>query len=243
MKHLNFRLSALLLAGFLLGANITLGVSAQELTGFTKDEGRAVYTVPENNYIMVKQADWYFLWTPEAVAEREAELLSYLQSEDKSLEHSSFNGSYTSFDTPVSFPDRKNSGVYTVSQNEDGSYTLSVENRQGELDAKKVSHIGYGVYSYPVPERTDAAESVSGETQAPFTEPEGALPELLNGDFLIPVATESEELVAEQPADALSETQLAQVPRTGDDSVLLWTVSVLSAGGLTVISGLRKKYR
>ena len=199
---------------------------------FTKEEGKDSYIIPENNYAVVKQADWYFVWTPEDAAESEDSLNSSVRENDKSLEKSSYEGTYSGFDTPISFPEKQTSGVYTVSKNEDGSYTLTIQNQQGELDSGKVSHVGYGPYTGEVTTEPSLSTDPSQPTEpAPLTE-SVIIPEPFN-----PV----KETIPREPKkiqESVSKKVYAEAPKTGDVTVYLSVLSACSAAGLFVLMEL-----
>ena len=205
---------------------------------FTKEEGKDSYIIPENNYAVVKQADWYFVWTPEDAAESEDSLNSSVRENDKSLEKSSYEGTYSGFDTPISFPEKQTSGVYTVSKNEDGSYTLTIQNQQGELDSGKVSHVGYGPYTGEVTTEPSLSTDPSQPTDPSLlTEPAPLTESVIIPEPFNPV----KETIPREPKkiqESVSKKVYAEAPKTGDVTVYLSVLSACSAAGLFVLMEL-----
>ncbi|MST59358.1 hypothetical protein [Parafannyhessea umbonata] len=99
------------------------------------------YPLGANSFAVIKQADWYAIWTPEQI-DNDTRAKIEQQLQDKSLkgELTFFSG----FDTRFTTGD-KTSGEYWVTKNDDGSYTMHVNS------ADKISHLDYGTlptYSY-----------------------------------------------------------------------------------------------
>ena len=166
------RILTLLCVVLLLPGLIVHRAAASEISDFTKEEGKSSYTIPQDNYAVVKQADWYFVWTPTPDAQ-EADILTDAQSNDPSLDKSSYLGSFSGTDQAITFEEQQNSGVYQFSPNEDGSYTLDILNRDGEADAGKASHVGCGVYTGSTPRNPDPqADPGASVTPDPPVNPE-----------------------------------------------------------------------
>lgn len=126
------------------GSEELIGVTVE---GLTKDQTKAAsYAVPASSYIVVKQADWFFIWTPEDLGGQENELLRQVQERDGSLAATRFKGFYSGFDLSITFPEEAASGIYTFAPNGDG-FLLTVYGSDGVENGDKVSHVDYGSYS------------------------------------------------------------------------------------------------
>lgn len=99
------------------------------------------YQLKANSFAVIKQANWYAIWTPGQI-DNDTRTKIVQQLQDKSLKGDLhfFSGFGTHFST-----DDKTSGEYWVTKNGDGSYTVHVSS------SDKISHLDWGTlptYSY-----------------------------------------------------------------------------------------------
>ena len=211
-------------------------VSKDTQPDFTKEEGKSSYTIPQGNYAVVKQADWYFMWTPESGAE-EAAILADAQANDPSLDQSSYLGSFSGTDTSITFEQQQNSGIYQFTHNEDGSYRLDILNRSGEADAGKASHVGYGVYAGANPAAHAETPVPTKTTEPPDTtsSPETTVPT----ETTVPEESDAPPAATSSTSRAFAETD--GNPKTGDEPNRVLPLFFFSAAALLYLIPKRKE--
>ncbi|MGN0286849.1 MAG: hypothetical protein ACI4B6_04195 [Atopobiaceae bacterium] len=110
---------------------------------FTKlDWSAPAYVIHANSYVVVKQATWYALWTPQQVSDDVAKQIQDLINKgDRSTEGKTFYSGNFGFDTPFQNIGTQGAGSYWVHDNGDGNYTVYAS-------CSKISHLDYGGITY-----------------------------------------------------------------------------------------------
>lgn len=108
-----------------------------------KGDSSTEYHLGANSFAAIKQSTWYVIWTPETVDSDTLEAIKNVIWENDPS-NKAYKGCFTGFDKNFSTSE-KTSGVYWVTKNDDGSYTMHVSSTD------KISHLDYGTlptYSY-----------------------------------------------------------------------------------------------
>jgi LPXTG-motif cell wall-anchored protein len=100
------------------------------------------YRIPANTYVIVKQATWYALWTPEPVSDDVTnQIKDLINWGDRSTRGKDFYSGNYGFDTDFQHTGTQGAGRYQVHDNGDGSYTVYAS-------WSKISHLDYGCIKY-----------------------------------------------------------------------------------------------
>jgi LPXTG-motif cell wall-anchored protein len=100
------------------------------------------YRIPANTYVIVKQATWYALWTPEPVSDDVTnQIKDLINWGDRSTRGKDFYSGNYGFDTDFQHTGTQGAGRYQVHDNGDGSYTVYAS-------CSKISHLDYGCIKY-----------------------------------------------------------------------------------------------
>lgn len=101
-----------------------------------------VYKVPAGSFIVVKQADWYALWTPEQISdELTNQIKDFVNKNDPSTRGKGFHGGNYGFNIDFWNTGRKGAGRYQVRNGSDGFYYAFAS-------CAKISHLDYGGLAY-----------------------------------------------------------------------------------------------
>lgn len=107
-----------------------------------KDSAPA-YVIPANTYVIVKQATWYAVWTPEPVSDEVTnQILAIVDEKDPSTDGNKtpYTGNY-GFDSYFQHIGTQGAGNYWVHDNGNGTYTV-------HASCSKISHLDYGCIEY-----------------------------------------------------------------------------------------------
>jgi LPXTG-motif cell wall-anchored protein len=110
---------------------------------FTKiDRSWPKYRIPAGTYVIVKQATWYALWTPEPVSDDvTSQIKDLINWGDPSTRGKSFHSGNYGFDSYFQNIGTQGAGSYWVHDNGDGTYTV-------HASCSKISHLDYGCIQY-----------------------------------------------------------------------------------------------
>ncbi|RRF89081.1 MAG: LPXTG cell wall anchor domain-containing protein [Coriobacteriaceae bacterium] len=110
---------------------------------FTKiDHSWSKYRIPASTYVIVKQATWYALWTPQQVSEDVTnQIKDLINWGDPSTRGKSFHSGNYGFDSYFQNIGTQGAGSYWVHDNGDGTYTV-------HASCAKISHLDYGCIQY-----------------------------------------------------------------------------------------------
>lgn len=122
--------------------NVKTTCSGQVAWGGTNGRGTE-YKLGVNSFAAIKQSTWYVIWTPKTVgSDTLSTIKNVMETNDPS--NKTYIGCFTGFDENFSTSE-KTSGVYRVTKNGNGSYTMHVSS------ADKISHLDWDTlptYSY-----------------------------------------------------------------------------------------------
>lgn len=231
------------------------------------NEQNASYVIPAGGYIVVKQADWFFIWTAEDLSAFTDDLYADVIAHDRSLAAVTFKGLFSGYDVDFTFPEETASGVYRVTDHGDGTCTLTVSDLDGTPNGKRISHMDYGVWSadaryafrltYTIPvtvytftktvqayeERVEVIEYVQYEISYTVTAtPKETAPAVTEPEVEEPSASaprETEPSGTDAPDD--EDRTDANIPKTGDPISLWMSLSLLSAAAILAVTGKNRR--
>ncbi|MGN0055122.1 MAG: LPXTG cell wall anchor domain-containing protein [Atopobiaceae bacterium] len=110
---------------------------------FTKlNYSEPTYVIPANTYVIVKQATWYALWTPDKISEDVTKQIKDLINRgDHSTDGLTFHSGNYGFDSYFQNIGTQGAGNYWVHDNGNGTYTV-------HASCSKISHLDYGCIQY-----------------------------------------------------------------------------------------------
>lgn len=124
------------------------------------------YTVPANSFIVVKQAGWYALWTPDKISdELTNKIKEFVNENDPSTFGREFHGGNYGFNIDFWNIGSQGAGWYKVHNGNDGFYYAFVSS------CDKISHLDYGGLSYTPGEysfKLDLSRSVPAVTKTSY---------------------------------------------------------------------------
>lgn len=222
------------------------------------NEQHVSYVIPAGGYIVVKQADWFFIWTAEDLSAFADDLYDDIIAHDRSLAAVTFKGIFSGYDVDFTFPEESASGIYRVADNGDGTCTLTVRDLDGTPSGERISHMDYGIWSadaryafrlsYNIPvtvytftktvqayeERVEVIEYVQYEISYTVT----AIPKETEPAVSEPSVTEPSGTGAPAPEDRPE----SGIPKTSDPITLWISLSLLSAAAILAVSNGKPRF-